>query len=109
MPLRAPGSQSDSGIGVSVGYESGGLKADIGSTPLGFGQSDVTAGVKYRMAVTDNLTVAADLSRRPVTDSLLSFAGAQTLTAEQKTQGCTNLGVGEPETDFVTVFNTGLQ
>lgn len=40
---------------------------------------------------------------------LLSFAGAQTLTAGQKTQGCTNLGVGEPETDFVTVFNTGLQ
>ena len=40
---------------------------------------------------------------------MLSFAGAQTLTAEQKTQGCTNLGVGEPETDFVTVFNTGLQ
>ena len=39
---------------------------------------------------------------------LLSFAGAQTLTAGQKTQGCTNLGVGEPETDFVTVFNTGL-
>ena len=40
---------------------------------------------------------------------LLSFAGAQTLTAGQKTQGCTNLGVGEPETDFVTVFNSGLQ
>ena len=40
---------------------------------------------------------------------LLSFAGAQTLTAGQKTQGCTNLGVSEPETDFVTVFNTGLQ
>ena len=40
---------------------------------------------------------------------LLSFAGAQTLTPTQKTQGCTNLGVGEPETDFVTVFNTGLQ
>lgn len=39
---------------------------------------------------------------------LLSFAGAQTLTAGQKTQGCTNLGVGEPETDFVAVFNTGL-
>ena len=40
---------------------------------------------------------------------LLSFAGAQTLTPTQKTQGCTNLGVGEPETDFVTVFNAGLQ
>ncbi|MBV7541619.1 BCSC C-terminal domain-containing protein [Acidovorax sp. sic0104] len=77
MPERGAGSQSDSGVGLSVGYESGGFKADIGSTPLGFGQSDVAAGVKYRMAVTDNFTVAADLSRRPVTDSLLSFAGAR--------------------------------
>lgn len=77
MPLRAPGSQSDSGIGVSVGYESGGLKADIGSTPLGFGQSDVTGGVRYRMALNDQLTMAVDLSRRPVNDSLLSFAGAR--------------------------------
>lgn len=77
MPLRAPGSQSDSGIGVSVGYESGGLKADIGTTPLGFGQSDVTGGVRYRMALNDQLTMAVDLSRRPVNDSLLSFAGAR--------------------------------
>ncbi len=77
MPLRAPGSQSDSGIGVSVGYESGGLKADIGSTPLGFGQADVTGGVRYRMPINDQLTMAVDLSRRPVNDSLLSFAGAQ--------------------------------
>lgn len=77
MPLRAPGSQSDSGIGVSVGYESGGLKADIGTTPLGFGQSDVTGGVRYRMALSDQLTMAVDLSRRPVNDSLLSFAGAR--------------------------------
>ncbi|MBT9513468.1 MAG: BCSC C-terminal domain-containing protein [Acidovorax sp.] len=77
MPLRAPGSQSDSGIGVSVGYESGGLKADIGSTPLGFGQADVTGGVRYRMPINDELTMAVDLSRRPVSDSLLSFAGAR--------------------------------
>lgn len=77
MPERAAGSQSDSGIGLSVGYENGGFRADIGSTPLGFGQSDVTAGVRYRTALTDNLTVAGDLSRRPVTDSLLSFAGAR--------------------------------
>ena len=76
LPERGAGSQSDSGIGISVGYESGGLKADIGSTPLGFGQSDVTGGVKYRRVVNDDLSFAVDLSRRPVTDSLLSFAGA---------------------------------
>ena len=36
------------------------------------------------------------------------FDAVQSLTAPQKTQACTNLGIGEPETDLVTVFNTGL-
>ncbi|WP_235507447.1 cellulose biosynthesis protein BcsC [Acidovorax sp. Leaf78] len=77
MPERAAGSQSDSGIGLSVGYETSALKVDIGTTPLGFGQADVTGGVRYRMPINDDLTMAVDLSRRPVTDSLLSFAGAR--------------------------------
>ena len=38
----------------------------------------------------------------------LRFDAAQTLTTAQVTQACTNLGIGEPNTDFVTVFNTGL-
>ena len=38
----------------------------------------------------------------------LRFDDVQTLTAQQKTQACTNLGVGEPDTDFVTTFNSGL-
>lgn len=77
LPERGAGSQSDSGVGVTVGYESAGLKVDIGTTPLGFSQADVTAGARYRMAVSDSLTAVVDLSRRPVTDSLLSFAGAR--------------------------------
>jgi len=32
----------------------------------------------------------------------------QSLTTEQKSQACTNLGLGEPETDLVAVFNAGL-
>ena len=47
-------------------------------------------------------TVTTALSYR------LRFDAAQTLTTEQKTQACTNLGIGEPDTDFVTTFNTGL-
>ena len=46
-----------------------------------------------------------------VTTSLgyrLRYDAAQTLTAAQKTQACTNIGVGEPDTDFVTTFNSGL-
>ena len=38
----------------------------------------------------------------------LRFDAAQTLTSGQKTQACTNLGIGEPDTDFVTTFNSGL-
>ena len=38
----------------------------------------------------------------------LRFDAAQTLTAGQKTQACANLGIGEPDTDFVTTFNSGL-
>ena len=46
-----------------------------------------------------------------VTTSLgyrLRFDAAQTLTEGQKTQACANLGIGEPDTDFVTTFNSGL-
>ena len=46
-----------------------------------------------------------------VTTSLgyrLRYDAAQTLTTAQKTQACANIGVGEPDTDFVTTFNSGL-
>ena len=46
-----------------------------------------------------------------VTTSLgyrLRYDAAQTLTAAQKTQACANIGIGEPDTDFVTTFNSGL-
>jgi hypothetical protein len=36
------------------------------------------------------------------------YDAAQSLTAPQKTQACTNIGIGEPDTDFVATFNTGL-
>lgn len=47
-------------------------------------------------------TVTTALSHR------LRFDAVQTLTTEQKTQACANLGIGEPDTDFVTTFNSGL-
>ena len=47
-------------------------------------------------------TITTQLSNR------LRFDSAQVLTAAQQTQACTNLGIGEPDTNFVTTFNTGL-
>ncbi len=38
----------------------------------------------------------------------LRFDAAQALTTGQKTQACANIGIGEPDTDFVMTFNSGL-
>lgn len=77
MPERSPGSQKDSGVGLGVGYETGNLAVDVGSLPLGFQQTDVMGGVRYRMNLSEQISLTGDLSRRPVTDSVLSFAGAR--------------------------------
>ena len=70
----------------------------------------ITALISGAPSASDTLKELADqITALAQTDAgLLSFAQAQTLTAQQKTQGCTNLGIGEPETDFVATFNAGL-
>lgn len=71
------GSQDASGAGVSVGYERGGFRADVGSTPLGFDDTQIVGGIGYRGQIGDSLTWSGEASRRAVTDSLLSFAGVE--------------------------------
>ncbi|RZI69800.1 MAG: tetratricopeptide repeat protein [Variovorax sp.] len=71
----APGSQNASGVGLSAGYEGKNLNASIGTTPLGFQETNVVGHVSYTGAVTDTVSLKGELSRRPITDSLLSFAG----------------------------------
>ncbi len=77
MPLRSPGSQNDNGVGLGIGYETANLAVDVGTLPLGFGQNDIMGGVRYRMGLSDQTSLTGELSRRPVTDSTLSFAGAR--------------------------------
>lgn len=36
----------------------------------------------------------------------VSFAEVQTLTTPQRLQACQNIGIGDPETDLVAVYNT---
>lgn len=38
----------------------------------------------------------------------IRFDAVQTLTTPQQAQACANIGVGDPETNFVTVFETAL-
>ncbi|HEX5786409.1 MAG TPA: cellulose synthase subunit BcsC-related outer membrane protein [Burkholderiaceae bacterium] len=66
--------QQDSGLALSIGYETAHLKLDLGTTPLGFQVANVVGGVAYNDSFGD-VKLKLDLSRRPVTDSLLSYAG----------------------------------
>lgn len=45
-------------------------------------------------------TMATALSNR------VRFDAAQTLSTAQQLQACTNIGVGDPSTDFVSAYNT---
>lgn len=84
--------QDATGVGVSVGYQRGGFAADIGSSPLGFDESQVVGGVGYEGRAGDSLTWSAEASRRAVTDSVLSFAGVEDSRTGQRWGGVTATG-----------------
>jgi len=86
------GAQDASGAGVSVGYERGGLRADVGSTPLGFDETRIVGGIGYRGQIGDSLTWSGEASRRAVSDSLLSFAGVEDARSGLRWGGVTASG-----------------
>ena len=69
--------QKASGVAVAVGYTAPGIAVDIGQTPSGFLISNTVGGVKLDGSLVDDgsLRYRVNVSRRSVTDSLLSFAG----------------------------------
>ncbi len=77
LPSTSAGSQSAFGVALGIAYESDRFSLDVGSTPLGFRYTDVTAGGRVNFPLTQRSTLALSGSRRPVTDSLLSYAGAR--------------------------------
>lgn len=71
-----PGNQRDSGAGLSLSYTNNSVSLDVGSTPLGFAETNIVGGVSWRPALTDNTSLALNAERREVKDSVLSYAGA---------------------------------
>ncbi|MGH8506314.1 MAG: cellulose synthase subunit BcsC-related outer membrane protein, partial [Stenotrophobium sp.] len=71
-----PVNQLQTGADVALGYQTDDWRFDLGTTPLGFLVQDVVGGIKYSGSV-DGVNLGFDLSRRPVTSSFLSYAGAR--------------------------------
>ncbi|MCC4621220.1 BCSC C-terminal domain-containing protein [Xanthomonas cassavae CFBP 4642] len=86
-------SRDDTGVGVGVRYRNGGFSADVGSTPIGFQEQNIVGGVGYRGELGETVSWSADASRRAVTDSVLSFAGAQDGRSGREWGGVTSNGI----------------
>ncbi|OLL28955.1 cellulose synthase [Burkholderia sp. SRS-W-2-2016] len=86
------GSQTASGVGLSVGYESRSISGDIGVTPIGFREQNIVGGAQYDGAITDKVSYSLAVARRAVTDSLLSYAGARDAGAGLEWGGVTSNG-----------------
>ncbi len=71
-----PSSLRDSGAGLALSYENGSVSMDVGSTPLGFEETNVVGGISWRPQISENTSLAFTAERRAVKDSVLSYAGA---------------------------------
>jgi tetratricopeptide (TPR) repeat protein len=73
--LSAYTNPSAQGTALGIGFEKGDMRYDVGTTPMGFPVSYLVGGMKWSH-YTATTGFSLDLSRRPVTSSLLSYAGA---------------------------------
>lgn len=76
-PLVAADNQSKSGFAVSVGYDSKLLHLEAGTTPIGFGKTKATFHAEITPKVSETTTLRAYAERKPVTDTVVSYAGAR--------------------------------
>ncbi|TAJ54704.1 MAG: tetratricopeptide repeat protein [Nevskiaceae bacterium] len=86
-------SQSAEGWAPTVGYSQGPWRGDIGSTPLGFPVVDVVGGLRYG-GDWGQFDYAVEAHRRPLTSSLLAYAGARDPLSGEVWGGVRDNGLG---------------
>ena len=67
--------QNASGVALSAGYENKLVKVDAGTTPVGFEKIQFAGGITVTPRFSRYSTGRVWLERRPVTDSVLAYAG----------------------------------
>ena len=93
LATGAPGQQDNTGTGVSLAYASRQWQADIGTRPSGAVGSTVLGGIRYSTDITADTRLSLALSRRMLSDSLLSMTGAQDARTGERWGGVTATGV----------------
>jgi predicted Zn-dependent protease len=84
--------QRDSGVALNLSYKKEMLHADAGTSPLGFAVQNFVGGLGLQHEA-DDTKLNVEFSRRSVTDSLLSYAGATDPISGQVWGGVTATGM----------------
>jgi tetratricopeptide (TPR) repeat protein len=69
-------SQRETGVALGAAYHAGPWRVDVGTTPINFPVVDAVGGIRWRPTY-GRLSLGFDLSRRAVTESLLSYSGTR--------------------------------
>ncbi|MBX9753058.1 MAG: BCSC C-terminal domain-containing protein [Roseococcus sp.] len=67
--------ETQEGAALRVAYLGRNVRADIGSTPLGFARTNIVGGAEVVPRINEQLRMRLTIERRAVTDSMLSYAG----------------------------------
>lgn len=102
--------QTDKGVALAAGYDFNGAsnswRADVGSSPVGFTVNNILGGFLYRHDFYSS-SVTVDVSRRPVTSSLVSYAGARDPVTGESWGGVVRSGMtvrGAQDVGITTLF-----
>ncbi len=75
--LTAADTQHASGVAVAASYDSPGVRIEVGSTPIGFDNTEVTWGFTAKPKISRTVSAQGWVKREPVTDSVVSYAGTR--------------------------------
>lgn len=82
----------DHGVAIGFGWQNDQWRVDIGTTPKGFLLDSLVGGVIYQSDFED-FSYDIEFIRRPLTNSLLSFAGMEDVTLDKKWGGVIQQGI----------------
>lgn len=99
--------QNADGLNVGVGYQGDDWRWDLGETGVGFAVHNWVGGVRYGSDF-DSLAYSLELSRRPLTGTLLSYAGATDPQSGAAWGGVVATGVGGRLAKDIGPYSTSL-
>ena len=92
--LARADTQHRSGLAPAIGYESDAVKAEVGTTPIGMGQTKLTGRAEVSPKIGPNARIRAWAERKPVTDSVVSYAGTRDPVTGERWGQVMRTGVG---------------